>query len=328
MERSRLLELVRSGEGGGLTPLEQEDARAAMRLLRESGFLEDSLLEFTRRAVRVLARRGARLTLAELLREFAAAKEGEWSARSVSNFHWLSRKVVQVMGDLPLLEVTTAVLDEWFAAEFPHPTSRASAVSTLRPAFTFAKRRGYIEESPFGNMEKPRRRARAVAILTPDEVRRVMDACPADCVAAFALLTWAGIRPEELKRLRWRDVRLEEGFVHVPAAKSKTAQARNVEVLPALRAWLVRTGRHAPDAPVCPPDWHRKSQRVRSACGVEWVQQDMLRHSFGSYHLAQFRDEGRTKAAMGHSRNSETLFVHYRAAATRAAAAEFWGIGL
>lgn len=224
MERSRLLELVRSGEGGGLTPLEQEGARAAMRLLRESGFLEESLLEFTRRAVRVLARRGAR--------------------------------------------------------------------------------------------------------LTPEEVRRVMAACPADCVAAFALLTWAGIRPEELKRLRWRDVRLDEGFVQVPTEKAKTAQARNVEVLPALRAWLVRTGRHAPDAPVCPPDWLRKSQRVRAACGVEWVQQDMLRHSFGSYHLAQFRDEGRTKTAMGHSRNSETLFVHYRAAATLAAAEEFWKIGL
>lgn len=324
-ERSRLLELARAGEGGGLSATQQEDARAALRVLREAGF-EESLLEFVRRGVRVLARAGARMTVEDLCAEVAAAKAEDWSARSALNFRHISRRLVAVFGKRPLLEVGANELEGWLISEFPHPVTRSNALATLRPAWSHAVRRGYLERSPFDRIARPRRRARAVAILTPEEVRRVLVACPPDCVAAFSLLVFAGIRPEELKRLRWGDVRLADGFVHVAAANAKTAQARNVEILSVLRAWLLSTGEHEPEESVCPAWWRIKYQRVRRECGVEFPQQDMFRHTFASYHLCEFQDEGRTKAAMGHSRASDTLFVHYRAVATKAAAAAFWGL--
>lgn len=324
-ERARLLGMARAGEGGGLTAAEQEDARAAFRVLREAGF-QGSLLEFVRRGVRVLGGAGASLTVAELCAEFAGVKEEEWSDTSRRNFRQSSNRMLTVFGSKTLLDVSAADLEEWLRAEFPHATTRAHVLATLRPAWSFAVRRGYIERSPFERVAKPRQRAREVAILSPEEVRRVLVACPPDCVAAFALLVFAGIRPEELKRLRWGDVRLQEGFVHVGAAKAKTAQARNVEVLPVLRAWLLSTGEHAAEESVCPQNWRRKAYEVRTSCGVAFPQTDMLRHTFASYHLCEFQDEGRTKAAMGHSRASDTLFVHYRAVATKAAAAAFWGL--
>lgn len=324
-ERTRLLELVRAGEGAGLTAAEQEDARAALRVLRESGF-EESLLEFVRRGVRVLARAGARMTVAQLCAEVEAFKAHEWGDRSLRSFRWLARKAAEAFGERPLLEVGPVQLEGWLLEEFPHTVSRSNAIATLRPAWSYAVRRGYLESSPFDRVAKPRKRAREVAIFTPQEVRQIMEACPPDCVAAFALMVFAGIRPAEVTRLRWADVRLQEGFVHVAAAKSKTAQARNVEVLPVLRAWLLATGQHEPHSAICPPCWSRKVQAVRKGCGVEFRQQDMLRHTFASYHLCEFQNEGRTKVAMGHSRASDTLFVHYRAVATKAAAAAFWGL--
>jgi hypothetical protein len=57
--------------------------------------------------------------------------------------------------------------------------------------------------------------------------------------------------------------------------------------------------------------------------GVAWGH-NIARHSFVSYHLAEFGNAGRTALEAGHS--EAMLFRHYRALVTPAAAAEFWGI--
>jgi hypothetical protein len=50
-----------------------------------------------------------------------------------------------------------------------------------------------------------------------------------------------------------------------------------------------------------------------------------MRHSYASYTLV-VNDESFTKSQLGHSQNSSTLFKHYRRAATKKAAEDYFKI--
>ena len=60
---------------------------------------------------------------------------------------------------------------------------------------------------------------------------------------------------------------------------------------------------------------------IRKSIVDNWPH-NALRHSFGSYHYAQYRDENRTAAEMGNS--PAVVFRHYRALVKREAADAFW----
>lgn len=60
----------------------------------------------------------------------------------------------------------------------------------------------------------------------------------------------------------------------------------------------------SPSRPVCPPNWEKKWREVRRRSGIlkksGWVQ-DVLRHTYASYHLAHFCNQNLLQKEMGHS---------------------------
>src|SRR4029077_2063499 len=66
-----------------------------------------------------------------------------------------------------------------------------------------------------------------------------------------------------------------------------------------------------------------KDEVVRAAVVSHWSH-NALRHSFGSYHYAKYRDENRTAAEMGNS--PAVVFRHYRALVKADAANAFWSL--
>lgn len=151
---------------------------------------------------------------------------------------------------------------------------------------------------------------------TPDQQEAVLAACKdAGERFAVALLLYAGIRPDaetgEISRLDWENVSKSE--IYVPQDASKTGADRIIPIRPVLRRALKG---HPKAGPVIPANWKRVWQRIRKDAGIGHLQ-DVLRHTFASHHLAAFGDDS-TKAVMGHTANSSTLFRHYRRAVTEA----------
>jgi hypothetical protein len=62
---------------------------------------------------------------------------------------------------------------------------------------------------------------------------------------------------------------------------------------------------------------------IRGAWGRPW-HQDVLRHSFVSYHVAMFQDIPKTAIEAGHS--VDVLMRHYREVVGPEDAAQFWGV--
>lgn len=298
------------------------DAKRALERLAEAG-LSMSLDRAIELALPTLRSSGRHVLLDSLLSEFAEVKQDSWRPHTRRNFKVVANMAREQFAGLSVAEITPKILSEWLHS-FGRPAYALGLVRTLRPAFSYAVRQGMLPESPFSKLEPIRTTARTgIDIFTPEEARQLMEAAPEDCKAAYAMLLFAGIRPVELTRLKWKAVR--DGFIHLTPDITKTAQVRNIEIEPNLAAWLKSTGTHKPEEPICPTNWKRKNQATRRDAGLA-NRQDVARHSYATYHLAKYRDKAALEENMGHTTGSAMLFRHYRAAATPAQAEEYWSI--
>jgi integrase len=120
----------------------------------------------------------------------------------------------------------------------------------------------------------------------------------------FAYLYFAGIRPDELKRLSSREnelVNLKTRTITIPANISKTRHERHVTISSNLAAWLASS-----PGPIVPPNFDRLTKLARKHFKLS---HDEARHSFISYHVALHRSIGDAALQAG---NSEAIVKrHY-----------------
>lgn len=297
------------------------DATRAYERLAEAG-LSMTLDKAIELALPTLRAAGSHISIDTVFSDFAEVKAPEWRPKSTQNFRYASAAFLADFSGRSVASISGKEITLWLNKNYGNPSTRAAVLRTLRPAFSYAVQQELIPSSPFQRVVKPRVVHRdSIDVFTPEEARRMMDTAPDDCKAAFAILLFAGVRPTELTRLKWGDIR--DGYIHITPSIAKTAQVRNVDIEPTLAAWLTHRG--AADSLVCPANWKRKNQATRRAAGLS-NRADTARHSYATYHLATHKDVSALKMNMGHSRGSDVLFAHYRAAATPETAAEYWAI--
>lgn len=153
-------------------------------------------------------------------------------------------------------------------------------------------------------------------ILSSQQATAVMKEAVAEgCAVPFALMLFAGIRPEgEISRISWSNIR--ENHIEVTGEESKTTDDRHIPISDNLAEWL----RGQRDEAILPTNWKRKYQAVRKAAGVEG--QDVLRHTFASMFY-RLHGEHETIAAMGHTSFKTTERFYKRAVSIAEAQAFF-----
>lgn len=221
----------------------------------------------------------------------------------------------------PISSVTCGEIEDWLQqGEWAARTQRGY-LSDVRTFFNFAARRGLVERSPAAGVELPVLDDIAPPkIHTPAETERVLETArerDLNVCRHLAIRYFAGVRSSEAHRLREENILLDRGVIEVPAAKAKTRRRRLVTIQPCLRAWLELGGELRPMSD------YRTIRPVIRASKVEW-HHNVTRHSFVSYHLAQFQNAGKTALEAGHT--EQMLFSNYRELVTPDAAAEFWAI--
>ena len=171
----------------------------------------------------------------------------------------------------------------------------------LHGLFEFALKREWCDKNPIKLIEKQKVIEKEIIPLSNAQTESILkNAKKRDCLPAVGLLLFAGIRPREVRRLKWKDIDLEEGFITVRSQCSKTGGVRHVEIMPALKRILAKYKKEGESA-ICPPDWNRKWKNIREESGFKgtWVQ-DVLRHTYASYFAKRYRDLPRLQLNMGH----------------------------
>lgn len=224
-------------------------------------------------------------------------------------------------GSRPIASVRSTVINGWLRALELSPRSRNNFRSHIVQLFHFAKSAGYLPKdrtTEADDLARAKVKSAHVEIFTPAEVRLILSRLNADLLPFAAIAAFAGVRSEELMRLDWKDIRFDEGVIEVAADKSKTQSHRHVPISANLLAWLAPYKRRA--GKVC--RWKKTQLMVQTAAearveenggtvqeGVAW-KHNGLRHSFGSYRMAEIKNAAQVSLEMGNS--PRMVFAHYR----------------
>jgi integrase len=259
-------------------------------------------------------------TVADLL---AARIADGMSARYLGDLRVRLGRFVRSFGEEMIAGISAARIDEWLRGLGVGAVTRNTFRRRLGVLFSFAKRRGYTTENPVADVERAKERETEIAILSVNELARLLECASSDMLPFWAIGAFAGLRRAEIERLTWSEVDFDANVIEIKASKAKTASRRLVTIQPNLREWLApyrrRIGR------VCPVNLQRKinEDRERTELRSGWPQNG-LRHSFGSYHLAQFNDAAKLALEMGNS--PATIFRHYRQLVKPKQADHYWKI--
>lgn len=274
------------------------EALEAAKILEPHGI---GLLEAAKMIDAKIRAAGAAETFAERYDAAMAANEVRWSDRYRLDMEKLPRWVGKAFMGMQVGQIDTPI------SEAVLRKHGAVARSTLDARLRYV--------SAILNYEPRHIRESEICIMTDEECRQMVAACEKDSERwAVGLLLWAGIRPQpiygEIARLDWSAVGRKE--IYISPEVSKTNSDRYIPITPKLREMIKG---HPKEGSVAPTDWDRIYKRIRAAVPSIKGKQDVMRHTFASHYLAAF-GETKTKAAMGHTANSDTLFRHYRRAVT------------
>ena len=176
------------------------------------------------------------------------------------------------------------------------------------------------------------RKVGVIQIYTPAEIARLLNVA-GDMTPFIAIGAFAGLRHAEIDRLDWAEIDLEDGFIEVSAAKSKTGERRLVPIHDNLRQWLEnfrkKTGRVAPYfnttkqlLSVAAKTGHKAKKKTAGVPALVW-KHNALRHSFISYRVAECADVPRVSDEAGNS--PAMIRQHYLRRVKPANAAEWFG---
>lgn len=205
-------------------------------------------------------------------------------------------------------ELTVSECEEWLGAAFTTNPQFNKARAMLHGLFEFAIRRDWCDKNPIKRIERRKVVEREIRPLKLAETRRLIRTAQREspeCAVAAGLLVYAGIRPREVRRLTWRDIDNEEKTITVRSQCSKTGGVRQVEIPPVLSGLLTSYSPESGKEKICPSDWRRRWRKIRDNSGFRgcWIQ-DVLRHTYASFHAKRYADLPRLQINMGHRDHS------------------------
>ncbi len=256
-------------------------------------------------------------TVSQYVQVYLAASEGALRVASIYELNVRLKRFCDAFGERRLDEVERTEISEWLDAMRTKQGEPLSVNSKKHYRYAVAglfahaiEHTNLVSENPAVRQTKSRRTQHLekvrykVEIFTPDQARALITAARKhfpSMVAPVALGLFAGLRTNEIMRLTWEEhISLNKGIVMITDKVAKTGQIRNVEITSTLHEWLAacpsQAGKVAPEG----AKWTYRRRKLLEKAGLEEWPRNGMRHSYGSYHLAQFGDAKNTISNLGH----------------------------
>lgn len=274
----------------------------------------------------------ANATLGEVMEEFRKAKlkagmSHKYIKTSRDTFFEPFKKHFK---DCFISEITSQDCEDYiFQSKKWNATTQRSHIRHLSVLFNFAVDKGFLAYNPIEKVTKPKRppSTSRERVVTVDNAIKILQFAlkhgyKSEC-AALVLMLFCGVRTEEVARLDWDDIKLDDEtpVVNLYEDITKTGKSR-INLIPdnALE-WLQllrSTG------PVAGPKYEGRMRYLRKKANADFLQ-NSARISFASYHLARFEDAPKTAFLLGHD-NPTLLYNTYKALVTKAESERYWSI--
>ncbi len=294
-----------------------------MQALEAAGIKRKNAVKRAQGIIRLGAQEKANLeksvSIAEAMRNMLENKKERVRPVTMKGLRTLTNRLLRDRPDLankPIRALTTATCMEWLSGSFSTPRQFINGRAVLSTVCTHAIRRGWADKNPVKGVDIPVIKEQRITALPVHECKLLLNLAETmfkgECLPAVGMLMLAGVRPTELKRLRFKNVCPEEDVISIPPQHSKTGGARHIQLQDPLKNIL--TNFHgAPECRVIPKDWDRKWRQVRtkfSQLTGRTRQADVQRHTFASYLAKHYGNFPALQMDMGHA-NATQLRTRY-----------------
>jgi integrase len=224
------------------------------------------------------------------------------------------------LGDLQRRDVQH--LADELLGEGLDPSTVRNVLMPLRVIYRRAIEDGDLAVNPTSHLRLPAVKGRRERIASPEEAQRLVAALPERDRAVWATALYAGLRRGELMALRWDDVDLAQGVIHVERSYDEKARVeiepksragrRTVPIVGALRdELLVHKTREARDSglvfgssdekPFVTSNLWRRAQVAWRRTGLNPIGLHEARHTFASMLIAAGVNAKAITTYMGHA---------------------------
>ena len=256
-----------------------------------------------------IGKRNIRSKEETFLNGFYQYLEGKCHLRSdsIRDIRYLGKRLIKSNPELSkcnFSEFSVSECEKWLSQTFSTPSQFNKARTILHGVFEFALRHEWCDKNPIKRIERKKVVEKEIQPLKLSETKRLIKTAQRESpeyAIVTALLVYTGIRPREVRRLTWRDIDTEEKTITVRSQCSKTGGVRQVEIPPVLNRLLITHSHELKEEKICPTDWQRRWRKIRDNSGFRgrWVQ-DVLRHTYASFHAKNYADLPRLQLNMGH----------------------------
>jgi integrase len=227
----------------------------------------------------------------------------------------------ETFADRNVAEVRGIEIDDWLRALKSAPQTRNNFRTVLQTLFAYGENRGFTDQNPVVKTAKAKVVRGAPSVLTPEQMRRLLDSAPRSFIPYLAIGGFAGLRSAEIERLDWSEINMAQRLIEVTAENAKSAQRRLVTISDNLAAWLAPLMQKS--GKVITVSARISRAKTVKAVGMTKWPENALRHSFASYHLAHHKNAATLAAELGHT-SPAMLFKHYHAVVLPETARQWW----
>ena len=234
-------------------------------------------------------------------------------------------KFAETFGTRKLNEITGEDLTAWLVKQASDPVNRHNYRRKIGSLYRLAVKRKWTAENIVEQTERPEMVEAGVGILHVKHIAKLLEHADDHGLLPFAVLGFfAGVRPDELKKLEWSAVNLARRQVVIGPKVAKTKQQRILPLNDTALAWLAMCAKKHGRV-VAPDNFRKRFDAWRKAAGIRFKNwpKDCIRHSFGTYHYAAHNNPVETARLMGHV-GVDIFFRHYRALVDEDEAKRFW----
>jgi len=231
-------------------------------------------------------------------------------------------RFAESFGERSVANITTKEIVAWLESLGVGAVTRNTFRRDVRTLFSFCREHGYCSYNPVASKATlAKERPKDVEVLTVEQAKRLLAESSRDMLPYWAIALFAGLRPSEIRKLQWCDCDFDHKLITVRAAK--TGRKRYVAMQPSLLEWLSPL-RRDDGTVVDPVNFRRQYAEDREAAGLTDWPVNALRHSFGSYHVAQWSDINGLAVQMGNS--PDVIEEHYRQTVRPREAHRYWAL--
>lgn len=210
------------------------------RAIRSKTFTTEAAAESHLRDVADDPQRGAfvppeRLTVAELVSDFLGRAAHRFAPSTLGVNRSRARSLIlPALGSLPIGELTAPRVQHWIDGLVRRGLGAETIAGGRRLLYGACKDAvmlGILTTNPVTGTRTPAIKPEPSTVWTEEESRAVLAITAADPMfhAAYQVALSTGIRPGELLALRWSDIDLAAGILHVKRTRTLDADLREVD---------------------------------------------------------------------------------------------------